>query len=64
MRGHGTGAIALGGGHPTGPLRVSDLAGLDVGLAIAEYLPGELEDECCAPPAILRRKVEAGELGK
>jgi len=57
-------AMELGYGHPMGPLRVSDLVGLDVRLAIAEYLHRELEDERYAPPAILRRKVEAGELGK
>ena len=57
-------AMELGYGHPMGPLRVSDLVGLDVRLAIAEYLHCELEDERYAPPAILRRMVEAGELGK
>lgn len=57
-------AMELGYGHPMGPLRVSDLVGLDVRLAIAEYLHRELEDERYAPPAILRRMVEAGELGK
>jgi 3-hydroxybutyryl-CoA dehydrogenase len=57
-------AMKLGYGHPMGPLEVSDLVGLDVRLAIAEYLQRELDDTRFAPPAILRRKVEAGELGK
>ena len=57
-------AMELGYGHPMGPLRVSDLVGLDVRLAIAEYLQRELDDARFAPPAILRRKVQAGELGK
>jgi 3-hydroxybutyryl-CoA dehydrogenase len=57
-------AMRLGYGHPMGPLRVSDLVGLDVRLAIADYLERELGDSRYAPPAILRRKVEAGELGK
>ncbi len=57
-------AMKLGYGHPMGPLEVSDLVGLDVRLAIAEYLQHELDDTRFAPPAILRRKVEAGELGK
>lgn len=57
-------AMELGYGHPMGPLRVSDLVGLDVRLAIAEYLHGELGDSHYAPPAILREKVAAGELGK
>ncbi len=57
-------AMKLGYGHPMGPLEVSDLVGLDVRLAIAEYLERALDDVRFAPPAILRRKVEAGELGK
>ena len=57
-------AMELGYGHPMGPLKVTDLVGLDVRLAIAEYLHHELGDAHYAPPAILRTKVEAGELGK
>ena len=57
-------ALELGYGHPMGPLRVSDLVGLDVRLAIAEYLYKELGDPHYEPPALLRDKVAAGELGK
>ncbi len=57
-------ALELGYGHPMGPLRVSDLVGLDVRLAIAEYLYRELGEPHYAPPGILRRKVSAGELGQ
>lgn len=57
-------AMELGYGHPMGPLRVSDLVGLDVRLKIAEYLHRELGAPHYAPPAILRHKVAAGELGK
>jgi len=57
-------ALELGYGHPMGPLRVTDLVGLDVRLAIAEYLHGELGAPHYAPPAILREKVARGELGK
>ena len=57
-------AMELGYGHPMGPLRVSDLVGLDVRLAIAEYLFRELKQAHYEPPAILRAKVRAGELGK
>jgi 3-hydroxybutyryl-CoA dehydrogenase len=57
-------AMELGYGHPMGPLRVSDLVGLDVRLAIAEYLHHELASPHYAPPEILRAKVRAGELGK
>ena len=57
-------ALELGYGHPMGPLKVSDLVGLDVRLAIARYLHKELHDAQYAPPAILEAKVGAGELGK
>ena len=57
-------AMELGYGHPMGPLRLTDLVGLDVRLKIAEYLHRELGDAKFAPPRILREKVERGELGK
>ena len=57
-------ALELGYGHPMGPLRLTDLVGLDVRLAIAEYLHAELKDAHYEPPDLLRRKVAAGELGK
>ena len=57
-------ALQLGYGHPMGPLKVSDLVGLDVRLAIAEYLHQELKEPHYDPPALLRDKVAAGELGK
>jgi 3-hydroxybutyryl-CoA dehydrogenase len=57
-------AMELGYGHPMGPLKVTDLVGLDVRLAIAEYLHRALGDPLYAPPTILKDKVAAGELGK
>ena len=56
-------AMTLGYGFPMGPLKLTDLVGLDVRLAIAEYLSGEV-GEHFAPPNILREKVARGELGK
>ncbi len=56
-------AMELGYGHPMGPLRVSDLVGLDVRLAIAEILHHEV-GETFRPPEILRRLVKDGKLGK
>ncbi len=56
-------AMKLGYGHPMGPLELTDHVGLDVRLAIAEYLSTTL-GEHFHPPAILRDKVQAGELGK
>lgn len=57
-------AMELGYKHPMGPLRLTDLVGLDVRLAIAETLHHELGGEQYRPPEILRKKVAAGELGK
>lgn len=56
-------AMTLGYRHPTGPLRTTDIVGLDVRLAIAEHLARELGDRF-EPPQILRDKVAAGELGR
>jgi 3-hydroxybutyryl-CoA dehydrogenase len=55
--------MELGYRHPMGPLRLTDLVGLDVRLAIAEYLHDKL-GERFAPPELLRSKVAAGELGR
>lgn len=56
-------AMTLGYGFPMGPLKLTDLVGLDVRLAIADYLSGEL-GERFTPPQLLRDKVAKGELGK
>ena len=56
-------AMRLGYKHPMGPLRLTDLVGLDVRLAIAEYLHATL-GERFAPPQLLRDKVARGELGR
>lgn len=56
-------AMTLGYRHPTGPLRTTDIVGLDVRLAIAEHLERELGPRF-APPQVLRAKVAAGELGR
>jgi 3-hydroxybutyryl-CoA dehydrogenase len=57
-------AMELGYNHPMGPLRLTDLVGLDVRLHIAEYLCATLKSETFRPPAILRRMVSEGKLGK
>ncbi len=56
-------AMTLGYRHPVGPLRTTDLVGLDVRLAIAEHLAREVGTRF-APPQVLRDKVAAGELGR
>jgi len=56
-------AMELGYKHPMGPLRLTDLVGLDVRLAIAEHLKETLGDRF-EPPRLLREKVARGELGR
>lgn len=56
-------AMELGYRHPMGPLRSTDLVGLDVRLAIAEHLAATLGPRF-EPPNLLRRKVADGELGR
>ena len=57
-------AMVLGYRHPMGPLRLTDLVGLDVRLGIARYLHETLGSEAFRPPAILERMVAEGQLGK
>jgi 3-hydroxybutyryl-CoA dehydrogenase len=57
-------AMELGYNHPMGPLKLTDLVGLDVRLNIAEYLHRELGSEAFKPPEVLRRMVSEGKLGK
>ncbi len=56
-------AMTLGYRHPVGPLKTTDIVGLDVRLNIAEHLERELGPRF-APPQVLRDKVAAGELGR
>jgi 3-hydroxybutyryl-CoA dehydrogenase len=57
-------AMTLGYRHPVGPLRLTDLVGLDVRLAIAEHLYQLLGREGFRPPEILRELVAEGKLGR
>jgi 3-hydroxybutyryl-CoA dehydrogenase len=57
-------AMELGYRHPMGPLKLTDLVGLDVRLGIAEYLHETLASEAFRPPELLRRMVAEGKLGK
>lgn len=56
--------MELGYRHPMGPLKLTDLVGLDVRLGITEYLYQTLGSEAFAPPALLRQMVADGKLGK
>lgn len=57
-------AMELGYRHPMGPLKLTDLVGLDVRLSIADYLHDKLGSEAFAAPPLLRRMVAEGKLGK
>jgi 3-hydroxybutyryl-CoA dehydrogenase len=57
-------AMELGYNHPMGPLKLTDLVGLDVRLAIAEHLARTIDPARFDPPEVLRRLVEEGKLGR
>lgn len=57
-------AMELGYNHPMGPLKLTDLVGLDVRLGIADYLHGELGGDQYRAPELLRSMVAEGKLGK
>jgi 3-hydroxybutyryl-CoA dehydrogenase len=57
-------AMVLGYRHPVGPLKLTDMVGLDVRMHIGEYLAKELGNPAFEPPALMREMVEAGKLGK
>ena len=57
-------AMSLGYRHPVGPLRLTDMVGLDVRLAIGEYLARELNNPAFEPPALMRQMVAEGKLGQ
>ena len=57
-------AMELGYGHPMGPFKLADLVGLDVRLAISEYMYRETGSERFKPSETLKRLVAEGKLGK
>ncbi|MFL5540333.1 MAG: 3-hydroxyacyl-CoA dehydrogenase family protein [Longimicrobiaceae bacterium] len=57
-------AMELGYNHPMGPLKLTDVVGLDVRLGIADYLHRELGGDQYRAPELLRRMVAEGKLGK
>jgi 3-hydroxybutyryl-CoA dehydrogenase len=57
-------AMVLGYRHPVGPLKLTDMVGLDVRMNIGEYLARELANPAFEPPALMRRMVAEGKLGK
>jgi len=57
-------AMVAGCAHPMGPLALTDLIGLDTAAAVAVSMYEETKEQLYAPPALLLRKVEAGDLGR
>ncbi|HEU0190023.1 MAG TPA: 3-hydroxybutyryl-CoA dehydrogenase [Mycobacterium sp.] len=57
-------AVVAGLSHPMGPLRLSDLVGLDTLKLIADKMYDEFKEPLYAAPPLLLRMVEAGQLGK
>ncbi|MGP4112008.1 3-hydroxyacyl-CoA dehydrogenase family protein [Streptomyces sp. 4N509B] len=57
-------ACRLGFGHAMGPLATADLTGVDVLMHATENIYAECRDEKFAPPELMRRMVDAGELGR
>jgi 3-hydroxybutyryl-CoA dehydrogenase len=56
--------MQLGANHPMGPLRVADLVGMDVTLAIIENIFRETGDSKYRPCPLLKKMVRAGYLGR
>jgi len=56
--------MVKGCAHPMGPLRLSDLIGLDTVMSVAESLYAEHREQLFAPPPLLQRLVAAGLLGR
>ncbi|MFI6346763.1 3-hydroxyacyl-CoA dehydrogenase family protein [Streptomyces sp. NPDC050560] len=57
-------ACRLGFGHTMGPLATADLTGVDILLHAAENIYTETQDEKFAPPELMRRMVDAGDIGR
>jgi 3-hydroxybutyryl-CoA dehydrogenase len=56
--------MEMGCAHPMGPLKLSDLIGLDTVAAIADSMYAEYKEPLYAAPPILQRMVDAGRLGR
>jgi 3-hydroxybutyryl-CoA dehydrogenase len=57
-------AMSVGYRHPMGPLKLTDLVGLDVRMHIGDYLAQSLGNKAFEPPQLMRDMVKAGKLGK
>ncbi|MFI9118099.1 3-hydroxyacyl-CoA dehydrogenase family protein [Streptomyces bikiniensis] len=57
-------ACRLGFGHAMGPLATADLTGIDILVNAANNIYTESQDEKFAPPEVMRRMVDAGDIGR
>ena len=57
-------AMKAGAGWPMGPLELADMVGLDIAYDVSMVLFQEFGDPKYRPPAILKRMVQAGLLGR
>ncbi|MEV5125222.1 3-hydroxyacyl-CoA dehydrogenase family protein [Streptomyces decoyicus] len=57
-------ACKLGFGHAMGPLATADLTGVDILMHATDNIYTESQDEKFAPPEIMRRMVDAGDIGR
>jgi 3-hydroxybutyryl-CoA dehydrogenase len=57
-------AMVLGYRHPVGPLRLTDMVGLDVRMNIGIYLAKTLNNPAFEPPELMKQKVAEGHLGQ
>jgi 3-hydroxybutyryl-CoA dehydrogenase len=57
-------ACKLGFGHAMGPLATADLTGVDILLHATENIYTESQDEKFAPPELMRRMADAGDIGR
>jgi len=57
-------AMVLGYRHPVGPLKLSDMVGLDVRMNIGQYLAQQLNNPAFEPPELMKQMVSEGKLGK
>ncbi|KJY43722.1 3-hydroxybutyryl-CoA dehydrogenase [Streptomyces sp. NRRL B-1568] len=57
-------ACKLGFGHAMGPLATADLTGVDILMHATQNIYTECQDEKFAPPELMRRMVDAGDLGR
>jgi len=57
-------ACRLGFGHAMGPLQTTDMTGVDIMLNATSNIYADTQDEKFNPPEMLRRMVQAGDLGR